>query len=150
MKELLKECAEALESVNGLVVKSENVDCKFDDLIYRLDEQILKRELSIQDYFNIWEMAIEEIKEKSIELINIKETYNQLEQDILLNTDFKELYGVNNEKVRKNHIKSELKEFVDKKHDLEIRIDYLKRRTEFIKSLMQMQSILINCGVVDD
>lgn len=104
---------------------------------------------TLEEYFNEWEKAILELNDKGIELINLKESYAQIEQDIIDNTNFKELYGANNQKVRDNHVKNELKDLVDKKHDLELRIDYLKRRIDFIKSLMRMQGILLESGVVE-
>ena len=107
-----------------------------------------KEPKSIEDFFNEWEKAINELKDKSVELINLKESYNQMEQDIVENTDFKELYGANNQKVRDNHVKNELKDMVDAKHDLELRIEYLKRRIDFIKNVLTMQRVLIESGAV--
>ena len=107
-----------------------------------------KEPKSIEDFFNEWEKAINEIKDKSVELINLKESYNQMEQDIVENTDFKELYGANNQKVRDNHVRNELKDMVDAKHDLELRIEYLKRRIDFIKNVLTMQRVLIESGAV--
>lgn len=104
---------------------------------------------TIEDFFNEWEKAILELTDKEKELINLKESYNQLEQDIIDNTDFKEIYGANNQKIRDNHVKAELKDLVDKKHDLELRTNYLKRRIDFIKSIMRMQGILIDNGVLE-
>ena len=104
---------------------------------------------TIEDYFQEWESAINEISKKEKELINIKETYAQMEQQILEETDFKELYGANNQKVRDNHVKNELKDLVDKKQDLQLRTDYLKRRIDFIKNLMSMQKTLIDVGVIE-
>ena len=117
----------------------------------RFDEVTAPKESqTIEDYFGEWEKAINELSKKEIEIINLKETYAQLEQDIIDNTDFKELYGANNQKVRDNHVKNELKDLVDKKTDLQIRIDFLKRRIDFIRSLMRMQGVLIESGVLDD
>ena len=147
-KELIEETISALQSVNGLVVKSEDINCDFDELIYKLTTELVKP-TSIEDYFNEWERAITELNEKGIELINLKESFNQLEQEIVNNTDFKELYGANNQKVRDNHVRNELKDLVDKKHDLELRIEHLKRRITYIKSLMEMQGILLEAGVVE-
>lgn len=104
---------------------------------------------TIDDYFREWDSAVDEITEKEKELINIKETYAQMEQQILEETDFKELYGANNQKVRDNHVKNELKDLVDKKQDLQLRTDYLKRRIDFIKNLMSMQKTLIEYGVME-
>ena len=108
-----------------------------------------KNPTTIEDYFKEWEIAIEELAEKEKEQINLKETYNQLEQDILLNFDFKEAYGKNNESIRKNHVKNELKDIVDRQNDLKLRINYLVRRIDFIKNIMRMQGILIDSGVLE-
>lgn len=135
-KELLKECYDELANLNGLVVKSENIDCDFDDLLDRLSKEIIKPNKTIADYYHEWEAAITEIDTKTKDLLNLKETYNQMEQDIIENTDFKELYGANNQKVRDNHVKNELKDMVEQKQTLELRIDYLKRRIDFIKSIV--------------
>ena len=105
---------------------------------------------TIEDYFKEWEEAITELSNNEVELTNIKQTYNDLEFEILTTFDFKDKYGKDNDKIRNQHIKMELKELVDKKHELEISISYLKRKIDFIKELMRMQGILIECGVLDD
>ena len=108
-----------------------------------------KNPLTIEDYFTEWDQAIKELSEKEVELINLKEIYAEKEQEILLNTDFKELYGANNDKIRKNHVKKTLQAMTDAKNDLGVSIDYLKRRIDFIKNLMRMQGILIESGVLE-
>ena len=135
-KELAIKCKEVLNGIEGT-----------DDLINELTEVITKNEKSFEEYFLEWEKAIDEIYNKSQELFDLKASYSQLEQKIIEETDFKELYGRNNETVRKNHVKNELKDLVDRKHDLELRIDYLKRRCEFIRSIMSIQRALMDCGV---
>ena len=148
-KELLKKCYTELHKLNGLVVKSENVDCRFDDLLNEISVELMRENLTIDDYFREWEKSIDDLKTTHIELINLKETYAQLEQDIVENTDFKELYGANNQKVRDNHVKNELKDLVDKKHELELKHEYLSKRIDFIKNLMAMQRTLIKSGAID-
>ena len=122
------------------------------------DEEVLKilnktkhvtEPVTIDEWFNEWDKCTNELSEKESDLITIKETYNQLEQTIINETDFKALYGKNNETVRKNHVHNELKDIVDNKHDLELRINYLKRRIEYIKELMRMQNTLIYAGVLE-
>lgn len=121
-----------------------------EELCKKLNEPYAPREqLTVDDYFKEWEKAIDELSEKELALINLKETYAQLEQEIVENTDFKELYGANNQKVRDNHIRNELKDLVDTKNDLNLRIDYLKRRIDFIKNIMAMQRTLLEVGVVE-
>ena len=104
---------------------------------------------TVEDYFHEWADSIQELSDKEVELINLKEVYREKEQEIIVNTDFKELYGANNEKVRKHHIEKTLQAMTDAKHDLEISIDYLKRRIDFIKNLMNMQRSLIESGVLE-
>lgn len=108
-----------------------------------------KEPVTIEDYYSEWEKIIKELSDKEVELINLKEVYSEKEQEILLNTDFKELYGKNNDSIRKNHIKKTLQAMTDAKNDLEISISYLKRRIEFIKSLMSMQRTLLESGMVE-
>lgn len=148
-KELLKKCYAELHKLNGLVVKSENVECRFDDLLNEISVELLRENLTIDDYFKEWEKSIDDLKTTHIELINLKETYAQLEQEIVETTDFKELYGANNQKVRDNHVKNELKDLVDKKHELTLKSEYLSRRIDFIKNLMSMQKTLIESGAID-
>lgn len=111
-----------------------------------LNELTNKKQNTLEEYFTEWEQNITELDNKAKQLIDIKETYNQLEQKILEETDFKELYGANNQKIRDNHVKNELKDIVDEKHDLKLRIEYLQRRIDFIKTLMNMQRTLIDTG----
>ena len=148
-KELLQKCYTELHKLNGLVVKSENVDCRFDDLLNEISVELMREELTIDDYFREWEKSIDDLKTTHIELINLKETYAQLEQDIVENTDFKEIYGANNQKVRDNHVKNELKDLVDIKHELKLKSEYLSRRIDFIKNLMAMQRTLIESGAIE-
>lgn len=114
-----------------------------------LNAKFNSKRVTIEDYYNEWDNIIIELSEKEVDLINLKETYAEQEQEILSNTDFKKLYGANNDKVRKNHIKKELKSLEDAKNDLNVSIDYLKRRIEFIKSIMAMQRTLIDSGVLE-
>ncbi len=118
--------------------------CDYLNSLVQKDESV-----TIDDYFKEWESAIIELSEKEVDLINLKELYSEQEQEILSNTDFKELYGANNDKVRKNHIKKELKSLEDAKNDLIVSIDYLKRRIDFIKNIMAMQRTLIDSGVLE-
>ena len=124
-------------------IQAQTLKDKFNDLLTKSEPQ------SIDDYFREWDKAIIELNNKSIELINLKETYAEKEQEILTTVDFKEIYGANNEKVRRNHIKKELKPLEDSKNELETRISYLQRRIDFIKNLMAMQRTLLEIGEIE-
>lgn len=109
-------------------------------------EELEAKPLDLHKDFVDWDNFITELSEKEVELINLKELYAQQEQDILTNFDFKEAYGKNNETIRKNHVKNELKDIVEKKNDLEISITYLKRKIKFINSMVDMKIELISFG----
>lgn len=149
-KELLKECYGELSKLNGLVVKSEGIDCQFDELLDKLSKEFLKKEMTIEDYFSEWDRLLNELSEKEIRLSEVKEEYNEKEFDIVFlntgNVDFKELYGSTSEKVRKQHASMKLQALADEKTELELSIDYIKRRISFIRSLLNMQSTLIEVG----
>ena len=65
-----------------------------------------------------WEELVIELDCKVRKLYECKEEYLVKERKIIENTDFKEIYGANNQKVRDNHVKSELSELVDLMKDM--------------------------------
>lgn len=145
-KLLLKECYDELEKLNGLVVKSENVDCQFDELLLKVNEELTKEPMTLEEYFEEWTDSIVELQKLARELRELKKEYSQSEFIILTTFDFKKKYGKDNDKIRNGHVKSELNELDDKKHDLELQIEHLKRRIDYIRSLMSIQKSLIDNG----
>lgn len=131
-----------------------------EELCEKLNEPFKPKETkSIEDYFNEWNNCIEELTEKEREKINLKESFSKLEEKILADAKkikdetgediIKAKYGGNNDKTRKKYVEDELKEEKDKKNDLTLRIDYLKRRIDFLKELMRIEGILIDAGVLE-
>ena len=157
-KELLQKCYDELASLNGLVVKSENVDCKFDDLLNELSEEIVRESKTIDDYFKEWEMNINELHDKKKDIMDLKDTYAKLEEKLLAEAKeikdrtgediIKAKYGGNSDKTRKKYTDEVLKEEKQQIKDLELRIEHLTRRNEFIREMMAMQRSLIDVGVV--
>ncbi len=94
---------------------------------------------------NKWTELITELSDKEVELISLKEEYAQKEFEIVFmrDIDFKGLYGSTAEKVRKQHASNELKPLKDKINDLELSIDYLKRRITFLKDLIRTKRTLM-------
>ena len=82
-----------------------------------------------------WEDLHEELSQKEVEYYMLKEAYNTQSEDIIASTDFKELYGKNNETVRKNHVKKELADIVKQLKDYEFSINYITRRISFLKAM---------------
>lgn len=88
---------------------------------------------TVNEYFTEWQSLIKELSEKEIALIEWKELYIIKADEIIQNTDFKAIYGANNQKVRDNHIKNELSDWNKNIQDLKISIDWINRRISFIK-----------------
>ena len=90
-----------------------------------------------------WSRLVTELSEKEIALYHWKEVYNVKSEEIIANTDFKALYGANNQKVRDNHVKSELSDWYDNIKELEFSIDYLVRRISYLKELIRTKRMLM-------
>ena len=90
-----------------------------------------------------WENLIEELSNKEIALYKWKEIYEIKANEIIEHTDFKELYGANNQKVRDNHVRNELSDWYDNIKDLEFSINYLSRRIGYLKELIRTKRSLM-------
>ena len=97
----------------------------------------------ITDYLTEWENLIEELSVKEVLLYKKKEAYQVMSDKIIAETNFKELYGKNNESVRKNHVKHELSDIVSELKTLEFSINYIKRRISFLKQLIHTKTVLL-------
>ena len=84
-----------------------------------------------------WEDLVMELSEKEIKLYNLKEAYLIAEQKIINETDFKGLYGKNNEKVRTNHVKSELSDMVDEMKTLEFGINWIRSYIPLLREVVR-------------
>ena len=60
-----------------------------------------------------WSELITKLSLKEIDLFEKKENYENMSEDIIEKTDFKEIYGKNNADIRKKHVKNELKKEYD-------------------------------------
>ena len=95
------------------------------------------------DYLREWEELVNELSEKEIALFKWKEVYEIRAMEIENNTDFKELYGKNNEKVRREHIKNELADWHYIIKDLEFSIAWITRRISFLRELVKCERTLV-------
>ena len=77
------------------------------------------------------------IIKKEIQLYNLKEAYLIAEADIVNNTNFKELYGANNQKVRDNHVKNELSDMVSDMKALEFGINWIRSYIPLLKEVIR-------------
>lgn len=90
-----------------------------------------------------WSKLVTELSEKEVALYKWKECYQVKSDEIIANTDFKALYGANNQKVRDNHVKSELSDWHNTIKDLEFSIDYISRRISYLKELIRTKRMLM-------
>ena len=67
------------------------------------------------------------------EYLKVRREYDKREFEIITTFDFKGEYGKDNEKIRKGHIRNELKELLDKKDSLSLEIESLKRWIRFLE-----------------
>jgi hypothetical protein len=94
-------------------------------------------DVSVEDLLAEWEDLVLELSQKGGELYKTKEAYLIAEADIVNNTDFKELYGKNNEKVRTNHVKSELADMVSEMKTLEFGINWIRSYIPLLKEVVR-------------
>lgn len=97
----------------------------------------------ITDYLSEWENLIEELSVKEVLLYKKKEDYQVKSDEIIKTTDFKELYGANNQTVRNNHVRNVLSADYELIKDLEFSISFIGRRMSFLKELIRVKRVLM-------
>ena len=113
------------------------------DLIELEDKKVRSIELPLTDLLCEWEDLVEDLTEKEIEYYYCKERYQSKADVIIAETDFKALYGANNQKVRDNHVKNELSEDYLHLKNLEFSIDWLNRRISFLRELIRTKRTIL-------
>ena len=100
-------------------------------------------DLTIGELLKEWEDLIEELTEKEIDYYYTKRSYQALSDKIIAETDFKSLYGANNQKVRDNHVRNELSDLYNTIKTLEFSIDWIQRRISFIRELTHVKRTIM-------
>lgn len=113
------------------------------------DKHTVKSKRSIVDVpvavlLDKWEELVIELDANVMKLYECKEEYLVKERKIIEVTDFKEIYGANNQKVRDQHVKGELSELVDLMKGLEFRIDFIKGYVSLLREVIRAKQ---NMGV---
>ena len=90
-----------------------------------------------------WKNLIEELSRKEVLLYKKKETYQVMSDKIIAETDFKEIYGKNNDTVRKTHVKNELMTDYETIKALEFSVDWINRRISFLKELIRVKRVVL-------
>ena len=97
----------------------------------------------ITDYLAEWENLISELSNKEVMLYHRKTDYQRKSDEIIAETNFKELYGANNQKVRDNHVKTVLSKDYETIKALEFSIDWINRRISFLRELVKTKRVLM-------
>ena len=121
--------------------KGENVTIDVDAIVSDELKELCGSDIS-RDLLE-WSKLVTELSNKEIALYKWKECYQIKSEEIIANTDFKALYGKNNEKVRKEHVKSELSDWYDTIKALEFSIDWISRRIVYLKELIRTKRVLM-------
>ena len=90
-----------------------------------------------------YEDFVFELSSKEVEYFTRKESYNALGEKIIQETVFKALYGKNNEKVRKEHVKKELANQFQELKDLEFSIDWIQRYISFLREVIRTKRTIM-------
>lgn len=84
-------------------------------------------------------ITIENCRKTHMEYIQTRDEFERQELEILCNTDFKEIYGANNEKIRKAHVKSKLKDLYNKKNELKVSLEYQRNLIDLGKEMVRWE-----------
>jgi len=95
------------------------------------------RNVPVNVLLDVYEDMVVELSDKEVELFNLKEAYLIAERKIIEETDFKELYGANNQKVRDQHVKAELQDMVDRKASLQFSIDFIRNYIPLLREVLR-------------
>ena len=96
----------------------------------------------MNEYLDEWENLVDELSEKEIALYEWKHVYNVKADEIVANTNFKELYGANNQRVRDKHVQEQLVDWHDIIVELEFSIDWIIRRISFLREMVHWETTI--------
>ena len=102
------------------------------ETVYIVD---VPRDVLLREY----EDLVLELSDKEVKLYNLKEAYLIAEADIVNHTNFKELYGANNQKVRDKHVKSELADMVAEMKKLEWGMNFIKNYIPLLREVLRVK-----------
>ena len=83
-----------------------------------------------------YEDLVIQLHEHEYDYYNLKEMYLQREHEIIETTDFKEIYGKNNEKIRNTHVKGVLSELVHEMKTTELNINFMKNYIPLLREVI--------------
>ena len=97
----------------------------------------------VEVLLNEYDNLLRELSQKEEKLIEVEEEWKEKEFHFrfISDIDFKELYGKANDDVRKYHARSECRDLLEKKHDLGLSIDYLKRYIKLLNKVLGVKII---------
>ena len=109
-------------------------DCKDKENAEQLCEFLNNTLCEVDVYLHEWKKILGELEADEKELKELKNTYDEKSNEMIVIVDFNTLYGANNKDIRKSHIKKAFKDVVKRKEELELKIDANKRKATFLKA----------------
>ncbi|WP_406532481.1 hypothetical protein [Methanobrevibacter sp.] len=103
------------------------------------EKQLYTIERESKEIAHEWEDLLHELDNNEKALYEWRTLYNAKSEEIIANTNFTEIYGKNNEKVRKEHVKKELIDWYNTIKELEFSIDNAHRRISFLKAMTYLK-----------
>lgn len=135
---------------------SELIPLDFKELIGKIDIELEIDDsihADVMDNLSEWSSLITELCAKEVELSEAKATYQSLSDNLLEDARtikeetehdiIKAKYGGNNDKTRKKYVEETLVEEHEAIVEIDKRIDYIKRRVPFLKSLIRTKTVLL-------
>lgn len=104
----------------------------------------------MNEWFAEYDLLLENVEVGETRLSTLKDYYNRKEIEIITKTDFKKIYGANNDKIRKQHIKTVLKNTSNDIKSLEQSLDANKRRISFLKRVIDYNIKLVDIIIKND
>ncbi|MBR0059356.1 MAG: hypothetical protein IJP99_08515 [Methanobrevibacter sp.] len=101
------------------------------------------KDLGVYNDLSEWNQLIHDLSDMDYKLLTLKKYKDSKESYIINNTDFKKIYGANNDKVRKAHVTKKLANTLSLIDDLELTIADKKRRISFLKTSLEVKKELM-------
>ena len=118
------------------------------DELNKLQDQIEKKPLTLQEDFQEWKTCMERVNIATRRLVEIEEIHLLESQRIIseaqaYNVDFKALYGGNTVATRQQYADEQLTELLEEKKELTFQKDEDNRKISYLKRLIDMKIELI-------
>lgn len=116
-----------------------------------LEKEFKEHSDRVIELLKVREERKKELKECTEELLELESSWRNESNDIILNTDFKKLYGKDNEHIRNAHLNTEIPDMTDKIEIQKSMVNFLEMDISQIdKEINVHNKILSFINIVND